>query len=72
VANAWHVRVGDDVDYINALARWQSVKVVTVTDQNNLVLAYVGYNGSGRIPINASAPVPRRTSGTQVNVWRQH
>lgn len=72
MASVRHVRVGDDVDYKTSAAKWQSVKVVSVTDQSNLVLAVVGYNGSGRIALNAGVAVPFRTSRTQTNVWRAH
>lgn len=73
MTKAAKVQVGDNVHYLDPSpapsARWRSAKVTSVTDQNNLVLAYVDSNRS-RVPINGGVAVPRRTSGTQTNVWR--
>jgi hypothetical protein len=71
MANAYVVRVGDNVSYLTAAARWISAKVTAVTDQNNIVLAIVNSNRS-RVALNGGAAVARRTSGTQTNVWRPY
>jgi hypothetical protein len=83
VANAYRIRLGDDVSYLaaevvgppNIKPRWRSAKVTAITDQNNLVLAIVESNGT-RIPLNGGVAVPRRsappTGDTQTNVWRPY
>jgi hypothetical protein len=77
MANAYKVVVGDMIDYLSPEVtddkdiRWRVVKVTSVTDQNNLVLAYVEEDGS-RVAINGGVAVPRRTAATQTNVWRPY
>lgn len=71
MANAYVIKLGDNVSYITAGARWQSAKVTAVTDQNNLVLAVVDSNRS-RVALNGGVAVARRTSSTQTNVWRPY
>jgi hypothetical protein len=73
MTKAAKVQAGDNVSYLDASpapsARWRAAKVVSVTDQNNLVLAFITNTGT-RSPINGGVAVPRRTTGTQTNVWR--
>jgi len=72
MANAYVVRVGDNVAYLaTSPLRWLSAKVTAVTDQNNVVLAIVEGNRS-RVAVNSGVAVARRTSGTQTNVWRPY
>lgn len=72
MANAYRVQVGDNVAYLAASpTRWRSAKVTSVTDQNNLVLAIVDSNRT-RVALNGGVAVPKRTNGTQTNVWRQN
>jgi len=71
MANAYVIKLGDNVSYITASARWQSAKVTAVTDQNNLVLAVVDSNRS-RVALNGGVAVARRTTATQTNVWRPY
>ena len=71
MANAYRVQVGDNVAYLDTLPRWRSAKVTSVTDQNNLVLAIIDSNRT-RVALNGGVAVPKRTSGTQTNVWRQN
>jgi hypothetical protein len=69
MTKAAKVAVGDNVSYLDTAARWRAAKITAVTDQNNLVLAFIT-NAGARVPINGSVAVPRRTTGTQTNVWR--
>jgi hypothetical protein len=71
MANASVVRVGSNVSYLTAGAKWTSAKVTAVTDQSNLVLAIVTSTRT-RSPVNGGVAVPRRTTGTQTNVWRPY
>jgi len=74
MTNAYRVVAGKDVDYIDAIRRWRIAKVTAVTDQNNVVLAYVNSDGS-RTAINGGVAVPRRSSrgsNSQTNVWRPY
>lgn len=71
MANAYVIKLGDNVSYITASAKWISAKVTAITDQNNLVLAVVDSNRS-LIALNGGAAVARRTTGTQTNVWRPY
>jgi hypothetical protein len=71
MANAYVIRLGDDVSYLTSAARWLSAKVTAITDQNNLVLAIVNSDRS-RSAVNGGVAVPRRTTGTQTNVWRPY
>lgn len=80
MANAYRIEVGDMVSYLTPLIveppeikpRWRAAKVTAVTDQDNLVLAYVGSDGS-RVAINAGIAVPRRTHAAgETNVWRPY
>lgn len=76
MANAYRVAVGDNVAYLGngGTVRWRSAKVTSVTDQNNLVLAIIDSvsNSRTRVALNGGVAVPKRTSGTQTNVWRQN
>lgn len=75
MANAYRVAVGDNVAYLGASpVRWRSAKVTSVTDQNNLVLAIIDSvsNSRTRVALNGGVAVPRRTSDTQTNVWREN
>jgi hypothetical protein len=74
MANAYKIVAGDMVSYLCVgSVRWQQVKVTTVTNQNNLVLAYVNQNGT-RTAINGGAAVPRwtRTRPLSTNTWRPY
>lgn len=71
MANASVVRLGSNVSYLTAGAKWISAKVTSITDQSNLVLAVVESNRS-RTALNGGVAVARRTSGTQTNVWRPY
>jgi hypothetical protein len=71
MANAYRISVGENVAYLDATARWRSAKVTSVTDQNNLVLAIIGSDRI-RVALNGGVAVPKRTNGTQTNVWRQN
>lgn len=77
MANSYRLRVGKEVDYLSPFVtqssdvRWRTAKITAVTDQNNIVLAIVNQNGT-RTALNGGAAVPRRTSPTQTNVWRQY
>ena len=71
MANAYKVTTGKMVDYIDAARRWRVAKITSVTDQNNVVLAYVNLDGS-RTAINGGVAVARRASRTQTNVWRPY
>jgi hypothetical protein len=72
VANAQGTIVaGDFVSYLEpTFVRWRAAKVMSVTTQSLLVLAYVSINGA-RATINGSVAVAKRTNGTQTNVWRR-
>jgi hypothetical protein len=84
VTNAYRIEVGDMVSYLTPLVvgppeiqpRWRSVKVTAITDQNNLVLAYVDFDDGTLTPINGGVAVPRRSSppagDTETNVWRPY
>jgi len=72
--NAYKIFVGDMVSYLRAgSVRWQAVKVTSITDQNNLVLAYVNGNGT-RTALNGGVAVPRWTRNRPLptNVWRPY
>jgi hypothetical protein len=71
MANAYVIKLGDNVAYITVGARWLSAKVTAITDQNNLVLAIVNSNRT-LTALNGGAAVPRRTTGIQTNVWRPY
>lgn len=74
MANAYRVSVGKNVAYLDSTARWRSAKITSVTDQNNVVLAIVDSvtNNRTRVALNGGVAVPKRTNGTQTNVWRQN
>lgn len=74
MANAYKISVGENVAYLDTAARWRSAKVTSVTDQNNLVLAIIDSvsNNRVRVALNGGVAVPKRTNGTQTNVWRQN
>ena len=63
MANASVVRLGSNVSYLTAGAKWTSAKVTSITDQSNLVLAIVDSNRT-LVPINGGVAVARRTTGT--------
>lgn len=67
---------GDRVSYLptasggNNYTRWRAAIVVSVTDQNNLVLGIKNADGS-ITNLNGGVAVARRTSSTQTNVFRR-
>lgn len=74
MANAYVIKVGDFVSYLSVvggITRWRSAKVTSVTSQTSLVLAIVASNGT-RGALNGGVAVPKRTTGTQTNVWRAY
>lgn len=81
--NPGTIQVGDWIHYLNPppggetdpelirrAIRWRAAKVTTVVSQISLNLAIVEKNGT-RTPINGGVPVAKRTSATQLNVWRR-
>jgi hypothetical protein len=74
MANAYRVSAGKNVAYLDTSGRWRSAKITSVTDQNNVVLAIIDSvtNSRTRVALNGGVAVPKRTNGTQTNVWRQN
>jgi hypothetical protein len=74
MANAYKIKLGMMIDYLDAGLRWRSVKVVGIVSQTSLNLSYVNQNGT-RTPISAGAAIPKQTTRNPprtTNVWRPY
>lgn len=76
MANAYRVKVGDNVSYLadtvvgppRKEATWRVAKVTAVNSQTSLVLAIRRSDGT----LSTLGTVLKKTTGTEVNVWRPY
>lgn len=72
MANAYRVKVGDNVSYLRpgspGSVRWTVAKVTAVNSQTSLELSIRKNDGT----FTALGTVLKRTSSTETNVWRPY